>query len=118
MLEVTKKPHTKNIQEVRYIGPPEKIEELAQVAKSLGLEDVSGSVPWRELFPDFDENISPSIALRGARGKENLTQKELSHLTGIPQGHISEMENGKRAIGRESAKRFGKALNINYKVFL
>jgi plasmid maintenance system antidote protein VapI len=44
--------------------------------------------------------------------------KKLSHLTGIPQGHISEMENGKRAIGRESAKRLGKALNINYKVFL
>ncbi len=118
MLEVTKKPHTKDIQEVRYIGPAEKIEKLAQVAKSLGLVDVSDSVPWRELFPEFDEKSSPSVALRGARRKEGLTQKELAHLTGIPQGHISEMENGKRTIGKESAKRLGKALNINYRVFL
>jgi len=117
-LEVTKKRHTKNIQKVRYIGPAEKIEKLDQVAKSLGLVDLSDSVPWRELFPEFDEKSSPSIALRGARRKENLTQKELAHLTGIPQGHISEMENGRRTIGKESAKRLGKALNISYKVFL
>jgi len=51
-------------------------------------------------------------------GGKKTSLKKLSHLTGIPQGHISEMENGKRAIGRESAERLGKALNINYKVFL
>ena len=117
-MEVTKKRHTRNIQKVRYVGPAEKIEKLDQVARSLGLVDVSDSVPWRELFPEFDDKSSPSIALRGARRKENLTQKELAHLTGIPQGHISEMENARRTIGKESAKKLGKALNINYRVFL
>jgi plasmid maintenance system antidote protein VapI len=39
-------------------------------------------------------------------------------MTGIPQRHISEMENGKRPIGKEMAKKLGKALNISYKVFL
>ena len=43
---------------------------------------------------------------------------KLAELTGIPQRHISEMENGKRPIGKEMAKRLGKALNIGYKVFL
>jgi plasmid maintenance system antidote protein VapI len=47
-----------------------------------------------------------------------LTQTQLAELTGIPQRHISEMENGKRTIGKEMAKRLGKALNISYKVFL
>jgi plasmid maintenance system antidote protein VapI len=47
-----------------------------------------------------------------------LTQIALSKLTGIPQRHISEMENGKRPIGKEMAKRLGKALNIGCKVFL
>ncbi len=117
-MEVTKKHPTRNIQKVHYIGPAEKIEKLDQVAKSMGLVDLSDSIPWRKLFPEFDEKSSPSIALRGARRKENLTQKELSHLSGIPQGHISEMENGRRTIGKESAKRLGKALNISYKVFL
>jgi DNA-binding XRE family transcriptional regulator len=117
-LEVTKKHPTRNIQKVHYIGPAEKIEKLDQVAKFMGLVDLADSIPWRELFPEFDEKSSPSIALRGARRKENLTQKELAHLSGIPQGHISEMENGRRTIGKESAKRLGKALNISYKVFL
>ncbi|WP_368860855.1 transcriptional regulator [Desulforhabdus sp. TSK] len=56
--------------------------------------------------------------LVGARGKEGLTQKQLSVLTGIPQRHISEMENGKRPIGKETARKLGKALRAGYKVFL
>jgi plasmid maintenance system antidote protein VapI len=54
------------------------------------------------------------------RGKISggVTQIQLSELTGTPQRHISEMENSKRPIGKEMAKRLGKALNISYKVFL
>ena len=36
----------------------------------------------------------------------------------IPQRHISEMENGKRTIGKEMAKRLSKVLHTDYKVFL
>jgi len=43
--------------------------------------------------------------LAGARGKEGVARRELSKTTGIPQRHISGMENGKRLIG--------KALNIS-----
>jgi len=39
-------------------------------------------------------------------------------LTGIPQSHISEMENGKRPIGKKRAKILAKALKVGYKVFL
>ena len=45
-------------------------------------------------------------------------QKQLSEQTGIPQRHISMMENDKRPIGKEMAKHLGKALNIGFKVFL
>ena len=31
---------------------------------------------------------------------------------------ISEMENGKRPIGKETAKRLASALNMDYRVFL
>ena len=37
-------------------------------------------------------------------------------MTGIPQRHISEMERGKRPIGKERAKKLAVALNINYRV--
>ena len=62
--------------------------------------------------------IEVGKALAGTRDREGLTQIQLSKLTGIPQRHISEMENGKRPIGKEMAKRLGKALSISYKVFL
>jgi plasmid maintenance system antidote protein VapI len=39
-------------------------------------------------------------------------------LAGIPQRHISEMENGKQIIGKEMAKRLTKALNTDYQIFL
>jgi DNA-binding XRE family transcriptional regulator len=118
MLGVTKKRHTKNYREVRYIGPHEKIERIVNFAKSLDLEDISETIDWRELFPEYKNASSHCIALKGSRKKENLTQKDLARLAGIPQGHISEMENGKRAIGKEIAVKLGKALNVNYKIFL
>ena len=56
--------------------------------------------------------------LIGARGKENITQIQLSELTGIPRRHISDMENGRRPIGKQNALKLGKALNISYRLFL
>jgi ribosome-binding protein aMBF1 (putative translation factor) len=76
------------------------------------------SIDWRELFGEYEDHELQGAALRGARTKEGLTQKQLSELASIPQGHLSEMENGKRPIGVVIAKKLGKALNISYKVFL
>jgi len=118
MLELMKKPHIKDIHEAHFIGPVKKIRELVVMAKTLGLKDLSDSVPWKDAFPEFKDEPNSSVALRGARAKEGLTQKELAELTGIPQGHISDMENGKRSIGKVRAKRLGEVLKISYKVFL
>lgn len=89
-----------------------------ETLKPLGFVDTSDSVPWREANPELSDEDLPGICLRRSRYKEGLTQKQLADMIGIPQRHISEMENGKRPIGREMAKRLGKALNIGYKVFL
>jgi ribosome-binding protein aMBF1 (putative translation factor) len=72
----------------------------------------------RDLFTDFDDEPSYGVALRGARGKEGLTQKELAQKTGIPQSHISSMENGRMTIGRERARRLAKVLRVDYRIFL
>jgi hypothetical protein len=69
---------------------------------------------FEELFPDFHAGN----ALRGARTREGLTQAQVAELARVKIHHISEMENGKRPIGKEMAKRLGKALNVNYRVFL
>jgi len=59
-----------------------------------------------------------AIALKGYRYRENLTQLQLAELTGIPQRHISEMENDKRGIGKDNALKLAKALNTDYRLLL
>jgi ribosome-binding protein aMBF1 (putative translation factor) len=71
-------------------------------------------VTFEELFPEFHVGN----ALRGARNREGLTQVQLAAMIGIQPTHVSAMERGKRSIGKEMAKRLGKALRIGYKVFL
>jgi DNA-binding XRE family transcriptional regulator len=117
MLEPTKESTTIEYVERRYRIPINKLIEVQTAMASYGAEEteeILASVPWGEVYPDFN----PMIALRGARKRENLTQKELASLIGISQTHISEMEHGKRPIGREMAKRFAKALNVDYRIFL
>src|SRR5512138_2072013 len=63
-----------------------------------------------EVFPEY-QGKEQQTALRAYRTREGLTQKQLAELTGIPQHHISEMENGKRGIGKERAKKLADKLN-------
>src|SRR5437016_684967 len=52
-------------------------------------------VPATAAIPDLLGPHRAGQTLAGARGKEGLSQRQLAALTGIPQRHISEMENGK-----------------------
>ena len=67
-----------------------------------------------EVFPDG----SPAMALRGLRGKEDITQAELAARLGISQNMVSDMESGKRNISLKMAKRIGEEFKIPYKCFL
>lgn len=66
--------------------------------------DVGDSVPWRDVLTYSDEEM-PGVLLSGARYREGMTQAQLSEKTGIPRRHISEIENGKRPIGKQNASR-------------
>lgn len=70
-----------------------------------------------EVFPEYIGKET-QVALRAYRTREGLTQKHLADLTGIPQHHISEMENGKRSIGKERAKKLADALHCDYRQLL
>jgi len=74
-------------------------------------------IPWREVL-DVPEEEMPGICLSGARYRECMTQEQLAKATGIPRRHISEMENNKRTIDKERAKRMAEVLNVDYRVFL
>ena len=124
MQGLTKKRPTEKQVEVRFRGTYADVIKLRRMAQALKVKDVTEwALEEKELY-DLEE-VSPELAwnsggvsIRGGRGKEGLTQKQLAELTGIAQHHISEMENGKRPIGKETARKLAKALNIDYRVFL
>lgn len=77
------------------------------------------SVPAAEVLPELADDASRAAAvLRGLRHRENLTQKALADKIGIRQHHLSEMENGKRPIGKEMAKKLAKVLRTDWKMLV
>ncbi len=93
--------------------PPALANEARQYLEGMGCV-VSDAADAREVFPDR----SPGTLLSGARYREDMTQTQLSQTTGIPRRHISEMENGRRPIGKANARKLGQALGVDYRYFL
>ena len=83
------------------------------------MESASDSIPWRESFSEHFQNDTVSgVRLNSARITKGLIQAQLAELADIPQRHISEMERGKRGIGKDRALRLAKALDTDYRLFL
>ena len=116
MLEHTKAPLTETVR-LAFEVPPALVDKVLETMHGYGLREENESIPWREALKVHDKDL-PSTFLRGARGREDLTQKQLSELTNIPIRHISEMENRKRPIGKKNARLLGKALNTDPRLFL
>jgi len=77
------------------------------------------SISWREAAKrDIRKHSEGGQILRGSRFKEDVTQRELAEAIGVSQHHISEMENGRRPIGKEMAKRLAQFFKVDYKIFL
>jgi DNA-binding XRE family transcriptional regulator len=110
----TKKHRT---EEVRFTGRPSAIARLREVARELGASETTDDLTIEEVFPELLTNRA-GVSLRGLRYREDISQRRLSELTGIPQRHLSEMENGKRVIGKETARKLADALHADYRIFL
>ena len=116
MLEHTKK-HPIDVF-LSFVGPHEMKDKAIELMLSIGFSDNQGGIPWRTAFPEFSGNETGTV-LKGSRLREGLTQKQLSEKTGIPQRHISEMETGKRQVGRKRAEILADALSISdYRMLL
>ncbi len=96
--------------------PAKYIEKLEAFLEKYGESD---SIPWEELAKDRIAKYGKAcIALRGARHREGISQKNLAKKTGINQENISKMENGQRAIGEKVAKKLAKALHIDFELLI
>jgi DNA-binding XRE family transcriptional regulator len=67
-----------------------------------------------ELFPES----TPGRALRAYRNREDMTQKQTADAVGISVQNLSHMENGRRPIGKEMAKRLAKVLHTDWRLLL
>lgn len=97
-----------------------RVKEAGQDRQSVEpIEGASESITVEEFFDKhFAGDSKGAVALKGYRYRENVTQQQLAELTGIPQRHISEMENNKRGIGKDNALKLAKALDTDYRLFL
>lgn len=74
---------------------------------------------WREASKErIEQYTEPGIMLRGSRYKNEMTQQQLADKLRIKRHHISEMEHGKRPIGKNMAKRLSEILHVDYRIFL
>ena len=101
-----------------FVGPADSARAARDALHALGFAETRESIPWRECVPAWSDAQLPGVVLTGARHKEGMTQVQLARLAGIPQRHISEMEHGKRPIGKARAQKLAKILHIDYHVFL
>lgn len=118
MLERTKKPHTENVT-IRITGPASRKEDAVRMLAHLGfaIQEETSPTPWRETL-GFQNSELPGVFLAGARHREGMTQEQLAKATGIPRRHLSEMENNKRPIGKQNARKLAEALHVDPRRFL
>ena len=117
MLERTNAPRT-DTKILSFAVPHDMVEKILNTMHGYGLREENESIPWREALGLTGEESIPAMYLRGARYRENLTQRQLSEMTGISVPHLSAMENGKRPIGKKNARKLGEALHVDPRAFL
>lgn len=99
--------HPRNIARIRALIA--EIEPETEAAASVGSDEFFAR--------NFPGQSRAAVHLKGLRYREALSQVQLAAKTGIPQRHISEMENGKRPIGKAAAQKLATALGVDYRLF-
>lgn len=93
-----------------------------KLARERGLAQETGKAPRRNcsrksIAELADDVLGPAAVLRGSRYEEGMTQAVLAAQLGIRQSHLSEMENGKRAISKGMARNLAAVFGCDYRVF-
>lgn len=96
--------------------PLSKIKPLLTSLKEYSDE----TLPWRELAKSRikDNGGESAHMVKTSREMENMTQTELAKLLEMPQANISQIENGKRSVGKALAKKLATIFKVDYRVFL
>ena len=63
-------------------------------------------------------SITPGEAIKMIRELQEISQNQLSEMTGISQSNLSALENGSRHLGRDRAIVLAQALHVHPAVLL
>lgn len=113
-----KKPHTKETANIAWKGahyavPLKVIEKYKVSDKDDEIKTIHDA--FGDLISKYGE---PGVLLKGLRHKEGLNQVEFAKIIGVTQTNLSAMENERRAIGKDIAKRIMEHFGVDYRLFL
>ena len=104
----------------KYIIPKNVIPKFFEFIEPFQVNDDDDElIPADEFFKDLDEKYSRvGVIIRGCRARDGITQVELAKKLNIRQSHLSQMENGKRTVGKAMARKFAAFFKTDYRLFL
>jgi DNA-binding XRE family transcriptional regulator len=117
MSALTKKHHTDDIAKISWHGGLYAVPiDVMERYKVLPDEQY---ISVDKLFSGLTQKSGELGALlKGLRYREGLSQIEFAKKLNINQTNLSAMENGRRAIGKELAKRIAELFGLDYRIFL
>jgi len=128
MSERMKKPRINNLIEVtihdklntKFLLPRKSALELFELLKPFQVSiDGDELIPADEVFKNLHQKYGKvGTTIRGFRSRDGMTQVELAKKLNIRQSHVSQMEHGKRVIGKKMAQKLAKLFNTHYQLFL
>jgi DNA-binding XRE family transcriptional regulator len=109
-----------SIPETKFIIPRSRSAKLITFIKSLQTQEAENIlVPADQVFRSLDKKYGKiGATIRGLRMRDGLTQEALAKKLGIRQTHVSQMEHGKRSVGKKMAQKLAKIFHTNYRLFL
>lgn len=96
------------VRELRKLYPSVKVSNDDEAV------DITTTMWWKKM----EATSHPGTVLWTYRDNAGLTLERLSKLSKIAKSHLSDMENGKRAIGPRTAKKLAKALSVDHRLLL
>ncbi len=105
-----------SISNKRFMVPAPRAAAILELVREYQVEE---NVPADDVLREVHEKYGKTgSVIRGFRAREDMTQIELARKLGVTQGDLSKMENGKRSVGKEMARRLAKVFNTDYRVFV
>jgi ribosome-binding protein aMBF1 (putative translation factor) len=105
-----------SISNKRFMVPAPRAAAILELVREYQVEE---NVPADEVLREVHEKYGKTgSVIRGLRAREDMKQIELARKLRVTQGDLLKMENGKRPVGKEMARRLGRVFSTDYRAFI